>query len=477
MEIKRFLETLSHDYIFRYSSLVEIDLEQEQLVSCLMNPEKRETAYKYLSGLLLSSNNFTDLTYKLYGRYFLIALTQLGIIQDLMGCLQSGSVFDGYILISRWVGASLGESSIIHNIKPTDCVPVHETIEGIVNQCRGLLSPSSTIEDVLNVISKVLFRDFGLKNVQSDGKNIDCLRMDKVLHKKIGCPSIFAIVFQEVASRLGLTLDLVKIPFRLILSFEGTDGITKYINCFNRGHIISRSQCLQLRPNFDIRGEDNYLKSAIPVKVFAALTASIITVDDNADRTPYNRYLFGMSMYKLMSYLYPDHRRSYAGAINYSLSFHIECNFIKKFSFMSPAPWSMYCRAISKFAGTLREWMFEKQSKPRHIKFSIGLVMMHRRKNYTCVIYGWDERCLMSEEWQEENGIYNLEFQGNQPFYRVLVDNDSYDTRYVPQEDLILTRSVFINHKDVGKYFSLYNGLKFVPNSALRSIYSYLKKK
>ena len=449
-------------------------------MSCLMNPEKRETAYKYLSGLQLSSNNFTNLTYKLYGRYFLIALTQLCIIQDLMGCLQSGSVFDGYVLISRWVGASLGESSIIHNIKPTECVPVHETIEGIVNQCRGLSSPSSTVEEVLSVISKVLLRDFGLRNcINLNELHFDCFRIDKVLYKKIGFPSTLTIVFHEVGTRLGLTFGLVKFPRRLVLSFEGSDGITKYIDCFDSGKILSRSQCLQFIPNLAIRAENYYFRSATPVQVLVKLTGIFVAIAIyNAGRSPYNRYFFALSLYKLMSYLYPEHRRSCARALHYSLSFHIKCNFIKNFSSISPARWSTYCRRTSESAERLKEWMFEKQSKPRHIKFSIGLVMMHRRKNYTCVICGWDERCLMSEEWQEENGIYNLEFQGNQPFYRVLANNDSYaDTRYVPQEDLILTRSVFINHKDVGKYFRLFNGLKFVPNSALRSIYSYLKKK
>ena len=483
-DLKRFLERLSHDYIFRLSSLVEIDLEQDQLVSCLMDPEKRETAYRYLSGLLLSSCKFTNLTYKLYGRYFLIALSQLRIIEDLMGCLQSGSVFDGSLLISRWVGASLGESSIIHNIKPTECAPVKEFIEGLVTLCRNRLSPFLTIEDVLNVIKEVLFQDLGLEYVQSesDGINIDYFRMDKVLHKSVGYPTIFTILFQEVGSRLGLTLNLIKVRRRLVLSFEGSDGATKYIDCFDSGKILSRSQCLQLRTDFDIRGEDNYFQPVTPVQFLVKLTSHIITltreaiIDEDRARLPYKRYFFAMSMYKLMYYLSPGKYSAFAGAVHYSRRFNIKFNFIKKFSCISPDGWSTYCREMSECAKQVKEWMFEKKSKPRHIKFSIGLVMKHWRKNYTCVIYGWDERCMMTEEWQDEHDISTLEFKGNQPFYRVLVGHDTDSTQYVAQEDLMLTRSVFVIHEDVGKYFSQYNGFKFVPNSALRSIYSYLKK-
>ena len=60
----------------------------------------------------------------------------------------------------------------------------------------------------------------------------------------------------------------------------------------------------------------------------------------------------------------------------------------------------------------------------------------------------------------------------NSPPPQVLADDDS--ERYVAQENLLETRSVFIPHRDVGKYFDLYDGERFVPNAALRTIYTYL---
>ena len=58
-------------------------------------------------------------------------------------------------------------------------------------------------------------------------------------------------------------------------------------------------------------------------------------------------------------------------------------------------------------------------------------VLYDIRYNYLCVIYGWDNECIMTEEWKIQMGIYNLKSKDKQPFYNVLVDDGS--TRYAAQ--------------------------------------------
>jgi F-box protein 21 len=158
--------------------------------------------------------------------------------------------------------------------------------------------------------------------------------------------------------------------------------------------------------------------------------------------------------------------------MNLSHGLRIKCNFLKNFSYIEPDIWSTYCRRVGQAAEALKEHLTVKRCKPEHVRFTIGSVMLHRRYNYTCVLYGWDEVCMMNESWQRQMGISQLEHQGNQPYYKVLADDDS--ERYVAQESLLETRSEFITHRDVGKYFSLYDGERFVPNAALKTIYTYL---
>lgn len=36
------------------------------------------------------------------------------------------------------------------------------------------------------------------------------------------------------------------------------------------------------------------------------------------------------------------------------------------------------------------------------VRFAVGMVMRHRKFKYTCVIYGWDEKCAESSDWIEQ---------------------------------------------------------------------------
>lgn len=72
------------------------------------------------------------------------------------------------------------------------------------------------------------------------------------------------------------------------------------------------------------------------------------------------------------------------------------------------------------------------------IKYRVGQIFRHRRRNYLAVIYGWDHTCQMSNQWISMNQVDRLPNGRNQPFYNVLVADDG-STRYVAEENVILT--------------------------------------
>jgi F-box protein 21 len=70
------------------------------------------------------------------------------------------------------------------------------------------------------------------------------------------------------------------------------------------------------------------------------------------------------------------------------------------------------------------------------VEFSVGQVFRHRRRGYLAVIYGWDPYCRMQEQWITMNQVDRLPNGRHQPFYNVLVEDES--TRYVAQENVVL---------------------------------------
>lgn len=65
------------------------------------------------------------------------------------------------------------------------------------------------------------------------------------------------------------------------------------------------------------------------------------------------------------------------------------------------------------------------------IDFAVGMIGLHKRYGYMCVVYGWDEICNASPSWIHEMGVENLMKKDRQPFYNVLAQDGS--VRYVAQ--------------------------------------------
>lgn len=128
------------------------------------------------------------------------------------------------------------------------------------------------------------------------------------------------------------------------------------------------------------------------------------------------------------------------------------------------------------------------------VRFAVGMVMRHRKLKYTCIIYGWDERCTESLRRIEQvtSIIYNthpfklysrlyeqmgemLLSQGeNQPFYRVLADDRT--TRYVAQENLDFVWNTEADikellHPSIGRYFIHFTGRSYELNEEMRVKY------
>ena len=61
------------------------------------------------------------------------------------------------------------------------------------------------------------------------------------------------------------------------------------------------------------------------------------------------------------------------------------------------------------------------------------------RYHYRCVIYGWDEKCMMSEDWIAQMNVDRHPPGRHQPFYNVLAHDGS--NRYAAQGEPVFLYS------------------------------------
>jgi regulator of sirC expression with transglutaminase-like and TPR domain len=105
----------------------------------------------------------------------------------------------------------------------------------------------------LAALNRVLFEETNLRGNREDYYDPRNSFLNDVLDRGLGIPITLAIVYMEVAKRVGFTLAGVGMPGHFLLKHYGLDGEI-LIDCFNRGDVISRQDC-QNRLNEIYSGE------------------------------------------------------------------------------------------------------------------------------------------------------------------------------------------------------------------------------
>ena len=122
-------------------------------------------------------------------------------------------------------------------------------------------SADSDERNTLAALNRVLFEETGLRGNRDDYYDPRNSFLNDVLDRGLGIPITLAMIYMEVAKRVGFHLSGVGMPGHFLLKHYSADGTEILIDCFNRGDILSRQDCqskldeiysgeMQLRPEF-----------------------------------------------------------------------------------------------------------------------------------------------------------------------------------------------------------------------------------
>jgi regulator of sirC expression with transglutaminase-like and TPR domain len=117
-----------------------------------------------------------------------------------------------------------------------------ENVEELARRVASL-SPDLHPQLTLSALNKVLFEDVKLLGNRADYYNPRNSFLNDVLDRGLGIPITLAIIYMEVARRVGLHLSGVGMPGHFLLKHYAEDGKETLIDCFNRGDILSRQDC------------------------------------------------------------------------------------------------------------------------------------------------------------------------------------------------------------------------------------------
>ena len=99
------------------------------------------------------------------------------------------------------------------------------------------------IPQVIAAINHVLFREEDFGGNDKDYYDPRNSFLNDVLDRKLGIPITLAIVYMEVAQRIGFPLFGVGMPGHFLLKHYDVAGNETFIDPFNRGDILTRADC------------------------------------------------------------------------------------------------------------------------------------------------------------------------------------------------------------------------------------------
>ena len=104
------------------------------------------------------------------------------------------------------------------------------------------LMPENNTYDIINILNAVLFDSLGFDGNKDDYYNVENSYMNFVLEKRKGIPISLSVLYQKIASGVGLKLLPVAMPGHFLLKFS-MPSRELFIDPFNRGEILLEDGC------------------------------------------------------------------------------------------------------------------------------------------------------------------------------------------------------------------------------------------
>jgi F-box protein 21 len=324
-------------------------------------------------------------------------------------------------------------------------------------------------------------------------------------------PLIAAIIFCYVARQFNLRAVPCSYPFHVhalvqpptgcdldgnVIPENTDDQPSKathlYMDPFNSSEPISLAklemQLNYIAPNAPLSQRTSYLSAATPRELSIRAAHNILSSpshDPGPTLFPINpnlatyAALFALVILSSSPTAHPAQIRQHLAVLTqhfleyFDLDIHLFETYVLPFTHTLPDS-RAYRNLLSQLKQSDQETRLPKyHSEPKNaaVEFSVGQIFRHRRRGYLAVIYGWDPYCRMQEHWITMNQVDRLPKGRNQPFYNVLVEDES--TRYVAQENVVLLEPDEITEEhvnvfpiEIGKWFKRFDraSATFVSN-------------
>uniref|UniRef100_A0A672N9T1 F-box protein 21 n=1 Tax=Sinocyclocheilus grahami TaxID=75366 RepID=A0A672N9T1_SINGR len=450
---------MCHSY-FRWPRLQRF-YQQNESYDWLKEFKTRHMVGQQIRRTVESISKRKCLTLKYYAKKILYFLRQQNILRNLKVFLERPpelqSALEGAVLVDQYCNPLADvtlESTSAQIEEITDKVKKNLRVKNATHPSLRFFFPGDCFvlenlefqRQVICALNAVLYDQLQYKGNERDYYNPLNSYIHQVLLRRTGIPISLSVLYMTLARTLGVPLEPVNFPNHFLLRWcqnqrrWASDDIYDYvyIDAFGKGKQLAAKECENL-----IRhqvGADYY--SAISTsELLLRMVGNLLNIGKRGEGNEKSYQLLRDSL-DLYLTINPDNVQYLL--LQARLYFHLGI-------------WPEKCLCI--FISVLVILII-----------TVGLIMKHKRSGYNCVIYGWDPKCTMSQEWINTMRVHQLSKGADQPFYNVLVQDGT--CRYAAQENLEPhSAPLEIAHPEVGRYFSEFSDTHYIANEELQARY------
>ena len=161
--------------------------------------------------------------------------------------------------------------------------------------------------DRLAMLDQVLFSELGFHGSRADYYNRSNSYVNEVLDDREGIPITLAVVYMELAKRLGVEIHGIGFPGHFLVRFDGADGNSEWIDVFERGKRLTREDLAKrYREQTGEPLNDSHLEASTSREILSRMLNNLLSIAiQEKDAQSMLRYLDAMLAIR------PDSARSH----------------------------------------------------------------------------------------------------------------------------------------------------------------------
>uniref|UniRef100_A0A6I8SJ44 F-box protein 21 n=1 Tax=Xenopus tropicalis TaxID=8364 RepID=A0A6I8SJ44_XENTR len=333
---------------------------------------------------------------------------------------------------------------------------IQAQIESILIKVKATLSARNTrhpslslqaggmcyIEDVdlqqqaLDSLNHVLFVEQMFKGNVADFYNPLNSYIHQVLITKTGIPISLSVLYLTLASHLGVELEPVNFPHHFMLRWcQGPPGSSNisdylYVDAFGGGRRLTAKECECM---IGQHVTEEFYAAVNTKEVMQRMVGNLLNLGkrESKDRS-FMLLRVSLELYLVM---YPDSVQHLL--LQARLYFHLGIwpekvlDILQNIQALDPSQHGAVAYLVQHTLVHIEKRKEENaldcklRSNENQVSYSIGLVVRHKRYDYSGVIFGWDPFCMMPPDWIDNMDIHSLSQGADQAFYNVLLEDGS----------------------------------------------------